>query len=242
MSRFATDSDNDDSDDSNATKCFAMNPANFFKRSTYAGAIMRGGAVKPHHLSPAANVFAGSQLSPPHYELKMNRRSHTAGDYDAEPFDPTYGFARFAAANNVYFQATASPPNNGGGHVPPSPPQHLSMTPPTTSAMFQDVLFPLRTSTESKKSDSNCHRIAAADTTNNQEQPYAVNRKRVKFNELISSNSISSTTNVGPSNYRYSNDSNNCRSNGFAFSDPSAKCGQPLSLRQRLANFFSNLF
>lgn len=235
MSRFATDSDND-SDDSSNTKCFAINPVNFFKRSTYVG-VMRD--IQQHHLSPG-NVFSGARQLSPHYEAKTMRNT-TIGEFETEPFDPTYGFARFATANNVYFQSAASPNNC---HMSP-PSQHLLSTPSTTPAMFQDVLFPLRTSAESKTSGHNLGQPSAAKPTRTNCGPYAVNRKRVKFNEIISSNSISSPTIVGrPPNYQYSNEKNeNCRSNGFAFSDPSTGPGQQqLSLRQRLANFFSSFF
>lgn len=204
-----------------------MNPINFFKRFHHS-------ANGRHQQLSSTNIFnTTNQLPYQHFQLESNRagssiinNNNTIREENETIFDPTYGFAQFAAKNNVYFQSNS---------VNCQQQQQIFLsTPPSSPSMFQDILFPLRTSTDSKKSE----KIFQNSTMNennmvNQCEPSSLyyannNRKRVKFNENILSNFSPTTTTTTKSK--------------FDFSVENHAQQQQLSLRQRLTNFFSNLF
>lgn len=152
---------------------------------------------------------------------------------NGDDFDPTYGFAK-QLENRTYFR------NN---NVDTSIPMDCM-----AADQYQDVLYPLRTSTGSTDStNSNSYKSTNGKPIEQTKSPMSIHaanlntnlfmsvspvpRKRVQFDER------SNKVNVFRRNPQYHNQQ---RTKGYLFSTepPDAK----LTLRQRITNFFSNLF
>lgn len=158
-------------------------------------------------------------------------------------FDPTYGFAKFAAKNNVYFQSTSVNGTSNNNLQQQQSNQMIFTTPPTSPSMFQDILFPLRTSTGSRKSEKSPNSLPNQQSTENMVKKCEPNRKRVKFNENIIFNfSPNTTTTTNNLNLMRNNQNYNKSKFDFSVNNEPQQQQHQLSLRQRLTNFFSSLF
>lgn len=145
---------------------------------------------------------------------------------NAEDFDPTYGFAK-QLENHTYFRN-----NNVDTSIPMD---CLAMD------KYQDVLYPLRTSTGSNDSSNSGHYRTGGNSKATEKShlnspnifmPATPSRKRVQFDER------SNKVNVFRRYPQYQHSQQHTKGYFFNTQPDDGK----LTLRQRITNFFANLF
>lgn len=176
------------------------------------------------------------------------RRDHAnVGPQNTDDFDPTYGFAKQLESrtdNRTYIRNS----NAVDTSIPIANMDYMGVD-------YQDVLYPLRTSTGSNDSSTstyfattNGHRsnehnksptASAMVSNSNVFLPATPTRKRVKFDER------SNKVNVfrrHPHHYHHHNQSQFTKGySGYSFK-AELEDSEKLTLRQRIANFFAHLF
>lgn len=218
-----------ESDIEEHNRCFNFNAQNLFKRKhSVNDATEKEGKICEPTVSPSKkfkNWFRKNSVP-----TDINQSQNGDG------FDPTYGFAK-QLENRTYFRNnnvdTSIPMDCMGGD------------------QYQDVLYPLRTSTGSTdNTNSNLYKTGNGRPMEQKKSPISIHsanpntnlfmsvtpvtpvpRKRVQFDER------SNKVNVFRRNPQYHNQP---RTKGYFFS--TEPLNEKLTLRQRITNFFSNLF
>lgn len=215
-----------ESDIEEHNRCFNFNTPNLFKRKhSDDDALEKEGKVCEPDVIPSKMFKNWFRKNP----LDVNESQN------AEDIDPTYGFAK-QLENRTYFR------NN---NVDTSIPMDCLGT-----DQYQDILYPLRTSTGSEDSSTSGHykngngrpteytkppvTAVTPNVSTNVFLPVtaAVARKRVQFDER------SNKVNVFRRHPQYHH--NQERTKGYLFT--TQPDSSKLTLRQRITNFFSNLF
>lgn len=212
-----------ESDIEEHNRCFNFNAPNLFKRKhSDDDALEKDGNVCEPDVVPS-KIFKNWFRKNPSSSTDVNESRN------ADDFDPTYGFAK-QLENRTYFRN-----NNVDTSIPMD---CLAVD------QYQDILYPLRTSTGSNDSSSSGRYkngngrsteytkspVSAGTPNANIFLPVTASRKRVQFDER------SNKVNV----FRRHPHHNQPRANGYLFTPQPDNA--KLSLRQRIANFFSNLF
>lgn len=216
-----------ESDIEEHNRCFNFNTPNLFKRKhSDDDALEKEGKVcEPDPVIPSKMFKNWFRKNPPSTDVNESE--------NVEDFDPTYGFAK-QLENRTYFRN-----NNVDTSIPMD---CLGVD------QYQDILYPLRTSTGSEDSSSSGHykngngrstectkpsvNAITPNVSTNIFLPVTTSRKRVQFDER------SNKVNVIRRHPQYHN--NQQRTKGYLFT--TQPDNTKLTLTQRITNFFSNLF
>lgn len=188
-------------------------------------------------MPPTTNTLSSSQHQQPvaadhsmyHIQNWFHRHQHAAPppDHNSSAFDPTYGFAKFNAATTTI----SSPANSSSSSM-------TGASPTSGLGGYQDVLYPLRTSGNSRYSNCSSSNSRAGRAELNtpaacggivyEAAAVETPRKRVKFDVSVAPRNMATGE---PFSFQQQVQLQN-----FA-------PVQPLpSLRSRIMHFFSNLF